>query len=252
MRKRCWASALADCDGPITAEHPISQAIFEAEMLAVQGPVWPVEGPDLPLATLAGQSLCRHHNGLLRSDDAAIGRFARHLRELNAPGAQGEIEVSGWALERWCIKALLGIVANGWHRSSAGHRIAMEAAPLDLAQAAFGRSTLTNGGGLNVVTCSARIDAGIEAVSWKVLVANAEASVIVGFLVAFPPITLALALVPGDIAALLRQISLPHIGDWSNVAAHHRPGRLNLRGQESGAHIIINFDWGRSGTAPLE
>ena len=243
MRNRCWASALADCDGPITAEHPISQAIFDRDMLTVRGPVWPADGHDLPLATLAGQSLCEHHNGLLSPDDAAVGQFARTLRQLNAPDLQGSVEVSGWALERWCLKALVGIVANGWHRSSAGHRITLDAAPEDLAAAAFGRSALCGGRGLNIVTCSARIGIQAEAVSWKVLVANAEASVIVGFLVALPPLVLALALEPGNIAALLRQITLPQIDEWSNVAAHHRPRRLELTARESTSQITINFDW---------
>jgi hypothetical protein len=229
----------------ITAEHPISQAIFEAEILAVAGPVWPATGREFPLATLAGKSLCLRHNGLLRHDDAAIGQFARSLRELNEPGVKGEISVDGWALERWCVKALLGIVANGWHRSSEGHKIELDVAPLDLAEAAFGRSTLVDGRGLNVLTYTATIGVRIEAVSWKVLVANAQASVIVGFLVAFPPIALALALVPGDIAALLRQVTLPHIENWSNLAAHYRPDRLDLHGRESGSQIGIEFDWSK-------
>jgi hypothetical protein len=245
MRNRCWAAALGDCEGRITAEHPISQAIFESDMLTVRGPVWPEGDPELPLPTFAGQSLCKRHNGLLSADDSAIGQFARKLRQLNAPGVQGMIEVDGWALERWCVKALIGIVASGWHRSNDGHRIIVDAAPIDLAEAAFGRGTLSDGRGLNVVTYSARIAVGIEAISWKVLVANAEASEIVGFLVALPPIALALQLLPGDIATLLRQITLPQIDDWTNVAAHYRPSRVEFRGRESDSHIDLRFDWSR-------
>jgi hypothetical protein len=245
MRNRCWAAALGDCHGPITAEHPISQAIFETEKLEVQGPGWPV-GSELPLATLASRSLCRRHNGLLGDDDAAIGHFARSLCALNAPGLKGEIEVDGWALERWCLKALLGIVANGWHRSDTGRAIELDAAPLELAEAAFGRSTLTKGLGLNVITYTANIGIRIEAVSWKVLVANASATAIAGFIVALPPVTFALALIPGDIAALLRQIALPCIERWSDVTAHYRPDRLNLSVRDGGSQMSIRFAWSRS------
>jgi hypothetical protein len=250
MRNQCWAAALGDCAGPITNEHPISEAIFDAEVLTVQGAAWPAESRDIPVATLAAPSLCDHHNRLLSPDDAAVGRFARSLRQLNAPDACGEIDVNGWALERWCVKALMGIVANNWHRSSQGHRITLDQSPEDLAAAAFGRTLLCGGRGLNVVACGARVTVGIEGVGFKILVANAEASIIVGLIVTLPPIVLVLTLAPGDVTALLKQINLPLLTELSDVAAGLRPVRLDLRGRASSAHIVVKFDWSNQTPGP--
>lgn len=243
MRRVCWAASLGDCDGPISDEHPISEAVFDTDMLSVQGAAWPADGRPRPLRTLASTCLCRHHNDSLRNVDAEVGVFAKKLRALNAEGTHGTIHMSGWVLERWCLKALLGIVANGWHRNGEGTKIDLGVAPVELAAAAFGRAVLGQDRGLHVVTYAADVAVGVEAVSWKVLVADAEGTRLVGLLIALPPATFALTLIPGDPTPLLRQLSIAQIEDWSNVQAHLRPAKLDLRARESGAHVQVLFDW---------
>jgi hypothetical protein len=243
MRRVCWAASLGDCDGPISDEHPISQAVFDTTELLVQGPGWPSDGRERPLKTLASTCLCCRHNNLLRSVDAEVGKFAKKLRALNLKRAKGTIHMNGWVLERWCLKALLGIVANGWHRNGGGTKIDLGVAPVELAAAAFGRNVLGQDRGLHVVTYTADVSIGVEAVSWKVLVASADASRLVGLLIALPPATFALTLVPGDPTPLLRQLSIAQIESWANVQAHLRPAKLDLRARESGTHIQVFFDW---------
>ena len=204
---------------------------------------FPTDRP-IPVRLLAAPILCAGHNGKLSPLDAAAGAFVAALRRPVPAHLPTVLEVDGALLERWCLKALLGIAAAGWHRP---HRKAshLATAPLELAEIAFGLRPFAEGTGLQVVSYSAELPTDEERVSWRLLVSNAEETAIAGLLVGLPPVVLALALLPGDVGALVRQLRLPGFLDWRDVETAYRPRDAVAR-STTGAAIRIRLRWPES------
>lgn len=127
----CWANVLDDCDGPLTAEHLVSVAVWEPAAGAkdnrdarLQREVTVRGGPDqsppttVPLEELTAHILCRHHNSSSHALDEAGGEFRRALREYmdeivlrheipGRPRTALRRTVHGPLIERWFLKTAI-------------------------------------------------------------------------------------------------------------------------------------------------
>jgi hypothetical protein len=119
---RCYATLLADCEGRLSLEHPVSENVLDylaggSGEVRVHGRSSQRDlehGDLLPVRTLGRRVLCERHNGTLGPLDAVGGRFVRadadaklHLAEQNS----GDFHAlfNGYDLERWLLKVLCGI-----------------------------------------------------------------------------------------------------------------------------------------------
>ena len=242
MVRRCWAAGSGGCSASLSDEHPISQHIFDSEVLELHGAAWlPDTVRSLPLSRISARVLCEAHNGMLSPLDTAIGNLAKALRRLNTANSRGVVDFHGPTLERWCVKALFGFVAAGWHRPS-GNRFVMGDAPQHLIDFAFGVGPLPTGCGLHMLTYEGAFQDSAESIAVKPLVANEAGSHIVGLLVGLPPIAFALALRPGDITPTIRHTQLLSHPDWRDKRAFYRPSRITCQGSH-GSEIVINVGW---------
>lgn len=242
MTTRCWAARMGGCSASMSDEHPISAHVFDSEVLDLHGAEWlPESVQSLPLRRISSRVLCKRHNELLSPLDSAAGDFARELRRLNSPSSKGALLVHGPTIERWCVKALLGIIAAGWHRPG-GVRVTMGDVSAFLVRFAYGNGSLPAGCGLHMLTYECDFEHRAEAVSWKPLVGNETGSHILGLLVGLPPVAFALALEPGDITPAIQYTQLKSHVDWRDVRAFYRPARITCRGSH-GSEFVIELSW---------
>jgi len=121
----CYAACLCDCDGDLEDEHPISHWMLK--QLAAGATTLRVRGidpkrPDLvrPVSPkkLTAPVLCKRHNRALLPIDTAGNRFFETIASIGhaliePPRAGGQaVGINGHDLERWCLKALCGLVAR--------------------------------------------------------------------------------------------------------------------------------------------
>lgn len=146
MRRHCYAEGLGGCSGKLSLEHFISRSLlldleptFTAEGLL---PADPAVAAPASAASVASRVLCRTHNATLSEVDGAVVPFLSACRRfdqaLNSTAVRAETAVvDGYMLERWLVKALLGLVARPGSTSTlsaAVHRL--------LVAVAFGKSQL--------------------------------------------------------------------------------------------------------------
>lgn len=122
----CYASATQDCGKSINREHYISKALLEqydtGRLVKIAGLQWqPSQQFSLiGIKSLVARTLCERHNSALSPLDSEFSRFARtidafQLGQKNSVATiTEEFRVfSGLDLERWMLKALLGLVRSG-------------------------------------------------------------------------------------------------------------------------------------------
>ena len=76
-------------------------------------------------SSLVARVLCKRHNGLLSTLDETASTFVDAIALADSNLRSGDStnsrhEVSGRALERWCLKMLLGMLASGQLRAHEG------------------------------------------------------------------------------------------------------------------------------------
>ncbi|MGE0396458.1 MAG: hypothetical protein AB7T06_07050 [Kofleriaceae bacterium] len=111
----CYARLLRDCDGRISAEHYVSDALlrrFKPDF-TVEGPSWATVAKRVGPSALTAKVLCQRHNEALSGLDAMIGEFYDFLRAAIIGPHAGSRIFDGEDLERWAMKALLGLAVSG-------------------------------------------------------------------------------------------------------------------------------------------
>jgi hypothetical protein len=120
----CYAACLSDCGGEIEGEHYISHEMLQ--LLAGEGAVLTVTGVDpkrpevgrtVAPKRLVAPILCARHNRALKGIDTAGNRFFLAMSTLEktlqgSVGARNVVAFNGHDLERWCLKALSGLLAR--------------------------------------------------------------------------------------------------------------------------------------------
>jgi len=111
----CYAAQLRDCDGRISAEHYVSEALLRRfkRGFTVEGSSWAAVPKRVGTAALTAKVLCQRHNEALSGLDAMIGGFYDFLRAAIIGPHAGSRIFDGEDLERWSMKALLGLTVSG-------------------------------------------------------------------------------------------------------------------------------------------
>ena len=125
----CWAESLGGCSDKISKEHIISAGMFPDPTVHVKGLSWcPDEFKEIPVATFVKRILCAYHNQYLgkkidRAGIAAMDAFRDEIKLTNARKAMKpirwavkEFRIDGRGLERWCVKILINMTAEGEYR----------------------------------------------------------------------------------------------------------------------------------------
>jgi hypothetical protein len=111
---KCCAEVLGDCSSG-SGEHPISQGIFEQDMIYVEGPAWLKDQRKvLPKASLVAGILCEKHNNDTSHLDAIASKVAAATRTLFTSNTETALTIDGFDYERWCLKSLINLAVSGW------------------------------------------------------------------------------------------------------------------------------------------
>jgi hypothetical protein len=157
--KGCWAASLGDCEGRISREHLVSQALFPDGSITVGGMHWcKDEAKTVGLAALTGKILCRKHNSELSELDDNVKRAFQAIdASMRLHDVRSKIVTRQWAiktfsidgplLERWFLKTLINLSHGGqWIIGEGSHAAGL---PSDeLVQIAFGKATFHPKAGL--------------------------------------------------------------------------------------------------------
>jgi hypothetical protein len=124
----CWAESLADCSDKLTREHIVSEGMFPDQVLRVKGMPWCLdEFKEISINNFVKKVLCKHHNESLTDVDQA-GRSAmkvfrdeirlKDTRKAMKPRRWSieTFQIDGRGLERWCLKTLINVGAEGEYR----------------------------------------------------------------------------------------------------------------------------------------
>jgi hypothetical protein len=159
---KCWATSLGDCEGKISREHLVSQALFPEGKITVRGLHWcRDEEKTVGLAALTGKILCRKHNSDLSELDSAVKRafetldsslqlFQLRSKLTRRRWTTQTYTIDGALLERWFLKTLINLSHGGpW---IIGEGAYSAGAPNDeLVRIAFGRAVFREKAGLYAV-----------------------------------------------------------------------------------------------------
>jgi hypothetical protein len=117
--ERCYMKELGSCDGPISAEHLISESVIRVLMadgdFSISGQPWLDAGEEKILAppNLTANCLCVKHNSALHPlDDAAKYFFASLKSYLEADAGSRHAIVSGHDIERWLLKTAKALAVS--------------------------------------------------------------------------------------------------------------------------------------------
>lgn len=130
---KCWASVLGGCSPTQSAEHYLSECLWDSEEITVKG-LWGSQEKTIPVPSLTVNALCRTHNSDLSELDAGIRKISDTLSELHrlakvrATIGKGKLSsisklrVNGNILERWTAKFLVGLFCavgkqSSWHET---------------------------------------------------------------------------------------------------------------------------------------
>lgn len=123
--RECWAACLGNCSDKISGEHIITDGVFSVDTVKVKGFSWcSADFKTIGLANLTRKVLCVAHNSRLsEADVAAIGLrkalcdvvdLSEARRKMQPQDWQVErFSVSGFGLERWCLKTIITIAHGG-------------------------------------------------------------------------------------------------------------------------------------------
>ncbi len=111
---KCWANVLGGCNGKITGEHIITEALFSETSIHVDGASW-LSGTKMEIGRSAFTSniLCEAHNGKLSQVDHEVVRLRDALNSFGNPMRRAgskilqpplQIHVSGVLFGRWLCK----------------------------------------------------------------------------------------------------------------------------------------------------
>jgi hypothetical protein len=148
MPRKCWASSVSECKGPMTGEHYITKALFPNNDVIVHGLPWCKEEIKIGINSLVSNFLCKKHNEELSPLDECASNFASILdrwhtyRKVREKGTYRGIKVFNANLElfdRWVLKVLcnLSILTKS-----------CETPPERLKEMVFGRENIPQGSGV--------------------------------------------------------------------------------------------------------
>lgn len=239
----CYASELRDCDGgPVSEEHYMSQAVTKhlGPEIRVEGPAWVTPGKPYPYQALRARVLCERHNGALREIDKAAGRFFGLLRAFALGNRRpGEYYLfAGEDLERWMLKALLGLGAS--KNLLIRDETIEQPPPKWLVDILFGEQPMPEGCGMHM-RVEADNDGDGGAISIRGETANSDGSV-VGITMRLTRLVFSLATVPiGAIQGLVYRPIRLVVHDPSNPASPPTAIEFSWTGRDEGNELVYGI-----------
>jgi hypothetical protein len=124
----CWAETLGDCSDKLSREHIVSEGMFPDQVLRVKGMSWCLEDfKEININNFVKKVLCQHHNSSLTDVDQAGKKAMKVFRdEVHLKNARSAMrprrwlvktfQIDGRRLERWCLKTLINVGAEGKYR----------------------------------------------------------------------------------------------------------------------------------------
>jgi hypothetical protein len=124
----CWAEKLGGCSDKTSREHIISAGIFPEGTIHVKGFSWCQDDfKEIAVSSFTKKVLWeRHNNTLTHVDQAGIGAMNVFRQEVEINNARSKMKPRRWTvekfkidgrgLERWFLKTLINVAAEGIHR----------------------------------------------------------------------------------------------------------------------------------------
>jgi hypothetical protein len=156
--RECWARCLGDCSASLSKEHTVTAALFDTDVVNVQGLDWCKNEPKaIGLANATRKILCEAHNSRLSPvDSAAVEAFNVFRESVRLTSVREKMKERHWlvsrmvidgsALERWFLKTLINVTVGG--DKKIGPKSLMAGEPsADLVEIAYSlRQFVPNGG----------------------------------------------------------------------------------------------------------
>jgi hypothetical protein len=124
----CWAESLGDCSEKISREHIVSEGMFPEQILLIKGLHWcENEFKEISVTNFVKKVLCGwHNNSLTDVDQSGIDAMTAFRNEVQVNNARApmkavrwtvkNIAIDGRGLERWCLKTLINVAAEGKYK----------------------------------------------------------------------------------------------------------------------------------------
>jgi hypothetical protein len=121
----CWADCLGNCGTKQSREHVISESLWLANSVTVQGFPWCADEPrNIGVASLTAKILCERHNNNLSPVDSSAAKSFDELRKMTRlKNVREGMKAHRWnvkryvldgvMLERWFLKTLINIAFDG-------------------------------------------------------------------------------------------------------------------------------------------
>ncbi|HMI84603.1 MAG TPA: hypothetical protein VK550_10945 [Polyangiaceae bacterium] len=235
---KCYAGALSDCDGELTREHWISEAVLlevsvDGETFITNAAGMPRAGRWVPTSSYAAKVLCHRHNQALSPLDAEAHRFMQVLEDVGKASTGGAASpayvFSGHDLERWMLKALCGAMASGAFQTRRAERLRGEV-PKHWLEQLFHLPYMPKGWGLSFSHHVGRAFSIDKNVGLAPLLIAGEVVGITASLRGF------------DFALVLRDVPLEHRGGSLSPADVYRPAAFRIIYGES-RDTFVRFCW---------
>lgn len=120
MDRSCWAAPLGGCDGPLTGEHLVTDAVL-GRSVSVRGMPWCQGGfKTVGAASLTANILCDRHNSMLSEVDQVAADAKAALFWMLSPQTKQawryeERLLNGHKLARWAAKTACNLIVVEGH-----------------------------------------------------------------------------------------------------------------------------------------
>jgi hypothetical protein len=234
----CWAHPIGQCSAVRSGEHVISKSIFEQKSVNVQGVAWTGgERRQVGKASLVANILCKRHNEQLSELDSVAGDLSSRLRLFLDEGHGGEVEVSGWLYERWCLKTLINLVIARWDGKDSA-----DAPPPELVRIVFGEGKLIHPAGLYIPSLVQGDDVHADHFKYRILSTSDDTrSYLLGLLSSLRNFTTVLAVQNAEIRKRLRDAVDFHGHPLETMK--YRPRRCEVTGTHPMKRLVLRLNW---------
>jgi len=232
---------LGDCAGGVSREHPITDGIFDGEIITVFGLSWcKTEPKTIGLSAAVAKVLCRRHNSALSPYDSKASKLSRFLAAnlVEQPMEASEIKLDGWLLEKWALKTFTNL---GYIGALDPHNHAQLEPRKDIVEYLFRGASVADGIGLYLVSGSISNTNFTTGVSWNVINNRVDGEVL-GMSVLLSGIRFIVNVVPMRAEKKIASMGLVNGVDYTNSRNYYRPYNITL-GSDTAARKTITLKW---------
>jgi len=230
----CWAACIGGCCDEQSREHWVSEAVFAADKVRVQGLRWCKEEPSIiGLANATSKVLCKTHNSALSPLDAAAGRAFDAMRDSMGTVNRHRATLMPWQrpaverfkidaglLERWLVKTAINLALIGRPVRIGDDGGATHEVPRSWAEIAFGIRPFQGHAGMYIVAAAGSKQSWEDDIAFVPLLTDDNQLVAAGFKL-FGLRALLWMRTQQPVPASLDQLSV--LGpEWAGAAPHWR------------------------------